>query len=273
MKRGTCGLLLLLAFLLASPAVGAQPDGGAIYGTIVDEAGAVLPGVTVTVFHLERGTHRKNVTNERGLYRVAGLEIGTYVLTAELAGFAAYRREGIEVRSGREKRIDVVLRIAGVTETVTVTGEAPPIHSQRMVAASPLVAAPPDWRLPPPGQGFHTEAYDRITDNPFRSVLDHPLSTFSIDVDRASYSNTRRFLNEYRLPPKDAVRIEELVNYFEYDYPDPEGDAPFGVTLEQMECPWKPEHRLVRIGLAAKKMDRASGLRRISCSFSTCRAP
>ena len=83
--------------------------------------------------------------------------------------------------------------------------------------------APIDW-VAPPTRAFHTEAYDLITDNPFKSVLDHPLSTFSIDVDRASYANVRRFLSSYRLPPKDAVRIEELVNYFDYDYPDPEGD-------------------------------------------------
>ena len=97
--------------------------------------------------------------------------------------------------------------------------------------------------------GPSTEAYDRIVDNPFLRVGQEPLSTFSIDVDTASYSNVRRFLNQNTRPPKDAVRIEELVNYFPYDYPPPTGDDPFSVNIEVAGCPWNAEHRLARIGL------------------------
>src|SRR6185436_18376786 len=74
---------------------------------------------------------------------------------------------------------------------------------------------------------FNTEGYDNITENRFHKVTDNPLSTFSIDVDAASYSNVRRFLNQGELPPAGAVRIEEMVNYFKYDYPQPENDRPF----------------------------------------------
>ena len=81
-----------------------------------------------------------------------------------------------------------------------------------------------------------------------------PLSTFSIDVDTASYSNVRRFLNDGSLPPKDAVRIEELVNYFEYDYPQPVGDVPFSVNTEVAACPWNKQHKIVQIGLQGKKV-------------------
>ncbi|HEX8494189.1 MAG TPA: VWA domain-containing protein [Pyrinomonadaceae bacterium] len=98
------------------------------------------------------------------------------------------------------------------------------------------------------------EAYSHIEENPFIEVSRAPLSTFSIDVDTASYSNTRRFLNDGRLPPKDAVRIEELVNYFSYDYPQPVGEAPFSVTAEVSEAPWNKSHRLVHIGLQGKKI-------------------
>jgi Ca-activated chloride channel family protein len=98
------------------------------------------------------------------------------------------------------------------------------------------------------------ESYARIEENPFLETSRAPLSTFSIDVDTASYSNTRRFLNEGRLPPKDAVRIEELVNYFNYDYPQPSGAAPFSVTTEVADCPWNARHRLVHIGLQGKKI-------------------
>jgi Ca-activated chloride channel family protein len=100
----------------------------------------------------------------------------------------------------------------------------------------------------------NTEAYSHIDENPFLEIARAPLSTFSIDVDTASYSNTRRFLRDGQLPPKDAVRIEELINYFTYDYPQPVGDAPFSVTAEISEAPWNPSHRLVHIGLQGKRI-------------------
>lgn len=98
------------------------------------------------------------------------------------------------------------------------------------------------------------EAYAKIDENPFLDAARAPLSTFSIDVDTASYSNTRRFLNDGQMPPRDAVRIEELVNYFTYEYPQPDGQTPFSVTAEVAECPWNTQHRLVHIGLQGKKV-------------------
>ena len=98
------------------------------------------------------------------------------------------------------------------------------------------------------------ESYDFIPDNAFLPVAQAPLSTFSIDVDTASYAIVRRFLNEQHLPPKGAVRIEELINYFTYDYPQPQGDAPFSATMEVAACPWTPAHRLVRIGLKGREI-------------------
>lgn len=103
----------------------------------------------------------------------------------------------------------------------------------------------------------NAEAYDSVTDNPFLPAKQNPLSTFSIDVDTASYSNVRRFLTQNRtLPPKGAVRIEELVNYFRYDYPQPAGDVPFSVTTEVAGCPWNAEHRLLRVGLKGREVAR-----------------
>jgi Ca-activated chloride channel family protein len=98
------------------------------------------------------------------------------------------------------------------------------------------------------------ESYAKIDENPFLEAARAPLSTFSIDVDTASYSNTRRFLSDGQLPPKDAVRIEEMVNYFSYDYPQPTGDTPFSVTAEVAECPWNSQHKLVHIGLQGRKV-------------------
>jgi len=102
---------------------------------------------------------------------------------------------------------------------------------------------------------FQTEGYDPVADNAFLEAARNPLSTFSIDVDTASYSNVRRFLEQNRLPPRDAVRIEELVNYFEYGYSGPGGEGPFAVHFEMTEAPWNPEHRLLRIGLKAEEIE------------------
>jgi Ca-activated chloride channel family protein len=102
---------------------------------------------------------------------------------------------------------------------------------------------------------FNTESYAHIVENAFLGVASSPLSTFSIDVDRASYSNIRRFINGGQRPPIDAVRIEEMINYFSFDYPDPNGDHPFSVTTEVSNAPWNPVHRLVRIGIQGKRVD------------------
>ena len=102
---------------------------------------------------------------------------------------------------------------------------------------------------------MNTEEYAPIKENEFKSALQEPLSTFSIDVDKASYSNVRRFLLDNQLPPKDAVRIEEMVNYFTYDYPQPTGDTPFSFSTEISGCPWNKKHKLVHIGIQGKKLD------------------
>jgi Ca-activated chloride channel family protein len=102
---------------------------------------------------------------------------------------------------------------------------------------------------------FNTEEYSVIAENPFKDATQNPLSTFSIDVDNASYSNIRRFLSEGQLPPADAVRIEEMINYFDYDYPQPTGEHPFSIYTEVAVCPWNKDHQLVHIGLQGKSLD------------------
>ncbi|NNK63354.1 MAG: VWA domain-containing protein, partial [Gemmatimonadetes bacterium] len=122
-------------------------------------------------------------------------------------------------------------------------------------------AGAPAIGIPAPPGAFHgerpnREQYGHIEENAFIAVADEPRSTFSVDVDRASYSNIRRFLlREHRLPPIDAVQIEEMVNYFAYDYRLPRGDAPVAVTTELGTAPWRPEHRLLRVGLAARPIE------------------
>ncbi len=99
---------------------------------------------------------------------------------------------------------------------------------------------------------LNREEYENIVENDFVSPRQDPLSTFSIDVDEASYANVRRMILDGMLPPPGAVRIEEMINYFDYQYPQPESNKPFSVTAEMAICPWNPEHRLVHIGLQGK---------------------
>lgn len=102
----------------------------------------------------------------------------------------------------------------------------------------------------------NTEEYGKIIENPFLGAKDNPLSTFSIDVDNAAYSNVRRYLKEWKqLPPNGAIRLEEMVNYFDYDYPQPTGEHPFSVNMELSQAPWAQEHQLLHIGLQGKDLN------------------
>lgn len=107
---------------------------------------------------------------------------------------------------------------------------------------------------PPIPQESGTESYQQLAENAFRTVTKEPLSTFSIDVDTASYSNVRRFLNQGQAPPAAAVRLEELVNYFPYNYPQPVDGKPFAVNVEMTSAPWNANHRLARIALKGKEI-------------------
>lgn len=121
-------------------------------------------------------------------------------------------------------------------------------------AAAPLAKSIPE-SMPMPVVPPAGESYAHFTENRFMSVKEKPLSTFSIDVDTASYSNVRRFLNNGQRPPQDAVRIEEMINYFTYDYTPPKDNAPFSAAMALHECPWNRDHQLLRIGLQGRTLE------------------
>jgi Ca-activated chloride channel family protein len=176
------------------------------------------------------------------------------------------QRDGVTVNdaryaSGLASPVHLNPDEVGKTQIVLAPVDAEQARGRgRFPAPPPPKPVPPRWprerRIPPvPGEKFNTESYENIVDNPFMETAQNPLSTFSIDVDTASYSNIRRFLESDSLPPKDAVRIEELVNYFDYDYKGPDGKDPFAARFEMTEAPWNTEHKLLRIGLKALDVD------------------
>ena len=122
----------------------------------------------------------------------------------------------------------------------TNTAYSPPIYNE--VEVCPTYAK------------FNTEAYNYLPENPFLKAKQNPLSTFAIDVDTASYANIRRFIRDGQMPPKDAVRIEEMINYFNYNYPIPSTDKPFSVRTEVANCPWQENHKLVSLALKGKEL-------------------
>src|SRR6056297_2083295 len=150
-------------------------------------------------------------------------------------------RQPAEMEPARSKS-DAVTTFGATAERATLSDQAVQ-HFARPLA-----------NIRMPDRPIDRENYAHFDDNPVKRVVEHPVSTFSIDVDTGSYSNMRRMLREGRLPPKDAVRIEELINYFSYDYPVPDNnDTPFNVNVEQAVTPWNPNTRLLQIGRSEER--------------------
>jgi Ca-activated chloride channel family protein len=254
MRRYTIGAFVAL---LAAASLLAQSSVGVVRGTVKDQSGGVLPGATVRLSH-PPDSDRTTITDAKGEFSFVALPSGRYAITVTLSGFTEVTRQ-VAVQAGAVVRLSLELRVAGVTESLAVAAASPTINtsSHSVVGgryagvAGEVLNAPP----PPSALDFNTETYDRISDNQWRNAASSPLSTFSADVDTASYSNIRRFLNLGQAPPKDAVRIEELINYFSFNYPDPREGRPFSVTTAIGDCPWNPKHRLALVGLQARRID------------------
>ena len=210
-----------------------------ISGTVYDPTGGSIPGVAVELQNLKSSETRSVQTDASGQFEFTNVRTpGEYALQSQSPGFKTYRSPEIELEKREEVRVNPVLQLGETAETVQIPASPSPRYTStefNRIAATRSRSKPysrvTSTNLPgasafgamdvvdrpaeiyPPAD-FNTEAYDRIQDNQFIRVSHHPLSTFSIDVDTASYSNVRRFLNDRTLPPRDAVRIEELVNYF-----------------------------------------------------------
>jgi Ca-activated chloride channel family protein len=254
-------LVSLFCVILASTGAAPAPLGsptGRVEGQVKDGAGRPLVNAQV----LAVGTAFNALTDKQGGYTFPALPAGHITLRAALIGYQPVE-QAITVRAGSTITQDFTLVRASLERRESAANarsakvglaldEALVVGATTQSAPStpPPLPDPQSWRWPrEPG---NTEAYARIEENRFLAALTNPLSTFSIDVDAASYSNVRRFLSAGQLPPADAVRLEELVNYFPYHYPDPDGSDPFEMATESGPCPWAADHRLVRIGLQGR---------------------
>lgn len=231
-------MLVLLMAVICLGTMNAQTI--TVTGIVTDAAdGTSITGCSVVNNRSKSGA----ITDVNGRYSIQAQK-GDVLLFQ----FIGYKEEKRVVKSAKldvkMKTDDVALEECVVVGYGTMKTKA---MSGAYVAVCPTAMYDMDTRM-------NTEEYDRIQENGFKSVADTPLSTFSIDVDPASYSNMRRFINRGELPPADAIRTEELVNYFSYDYPKPTGNDPVKITVEAGTCTWNTAHRLVRIGLKAKEI-------------------
>ena len=213
-----------------------------VKGKVTDAAdGSGIIGCTVQV----KGTTRSTITNVDGEYTIRADKGEKLVFS-----YIGYEKQEAEVKS---ERLSIRLKTSSqVLEECVVVGYG----TQKMVSLCGTVGhvTPGIMASRMYADGMNAEEYKEIAENNFKTVSESPLSTFSIDVDAASYSNMRRYINKGELPPADAIRTEELINYFSYDYPQPTGNDPVKITTEVGACPWNVKHRLVRIGLKAKEI-------------------
>jgi Ca-activated chloride channel family protein len=246
----TAILLLALGSTAAAPV--ARPAAtGSVEGFVRDGAGRPIPAARVTV----AGTATGGTVDSAGHFLLRAVPVGRARLRVEAAGYLPAEAE-ITVRAGATVKRDLVLSPAAqpASEMAKVRGQiGQRTEMDRADVLMAAKAAPAPWRRQ--DEEWNTEAYARIEENRFFEAAASPVSTFSIDVDAASYSNVRRFLTQGTLPPADAVRLEEMVNYFPYRYPDRAGEHPFGLVADVGACPWADDHRLVRVALQARRVD------------------
>ncbi len=258
----------IIAFLLLTAA---GPSGQiVIRGTVTDTGNSPLRGVVVMI----KGTNISSMTGADGCYSITATP-GAKVLLFSLRGMKPLEepilgrtvinvvlepesqkvpdREDGKVRDETKPVYDEVF---AVTVEVAANEPAIGVAYDRVANTQAGTYHKASWHQQPYVEQ-NTESYAGISENGYRDPLREPYSTFSIDVDNASYSNVRRFINLGQKVPADAVRIEEMINYFKYDYPEPAGEHPFSVYTEAGISPWNKNHYLLHIGLRAKDIDRS----------------
>lgn len=276
---------MLIALVGSMTQLWAQGAPGSIQGNVLDDRKEPLISAVVEV--LQGGKVKGGATTDfDGNFVVKSLPPGRYDVKARSVGFKESIITGVIVSPGKTTSVNIKMKANEHTleEVVIVEYKVPLIDKyssgHSTIRTSEELEAMPTRNtssLAPTSAGVYSgrhkarksrpqpvylnpsvESYKREQENDYKTVKANPLSTMSVDVDRASYSNVRRFLQSGQLPPADAVRVEEMINYFNYDYPQPEGDKPIAITTELTDCPWQSDHQLLHIGIQAKTMDVAA---------------
>ena len=234
-------LLMIPVFIIAIMAF--SPKGKhTVSGTISGENNTPIAGASIIV----KGTQISKASDKNGFYSIEANDKDVLAVSA-----VGYKSQEIKINNRTVINIKLVSDATALTEVV-VTASAIRKEKRDLGYSTPMLSKQSGIYLQ--HENFNTEDYDHIQENGFHKVSNDPLSTFSIDVDAASYTNVRRFLIGGQLPPAGAVRTEELINYFKYNYPQPTDKHPFSITTEMSACPWNTNHKLVMIGLQGKNI-------------------
>ncbi|RXG24954.1 vWA domain-containing protein [Leeuwenhoekiella aequorea] len=232
-------LFLLLLLLIGASSTSWAQDKLSISG-IVTGKGKPLSGVQVT----SKLTKQKTSTDAKGIFTIA-----THLGDTLAFSYLGFETEFIAIKEGTFLKVD--LRSSQSLNEIVVVNEVSDIairgYASNSYSKTNLIA---DYS----SSVRNTESYARIDENQFEHVGTNPLSTFSVDVDRAAYSNIRRMINAGQKIPVDAVRIEEMINYFNYSYKQPDSNEPFSIQTEQAQTPWNADTQLVKIGIQGKEI-------------------
>lgn len=240
-------LLLILPETIPFKVSFFQSDKVTVLGKVID-ADTQQPLVGATISVKQANVHQ--TTDSKGNFKVF-IKPDSYIFEVKSVGYKAKSKKITVPESGLKNHIISLDPWPHKVDKVIIPNEEI-IQTKQLAQSFDFSGA---MNLPPPPSDFNTEEYASISENTFKWATKTPLSTFSIDVDGASYSNVRRMIMDGRLPVKNAVRVEELINYFNYDYDTPNNEHPFSVNTEVGKAPWNPEHKLVQIGIQGERIE------------------
>ncbi len=251
-----------------------------IHGKITDnKTNEEIPFASIVLYKNDTSKVAVSTSDMNGNYCFKNIEAGKYKLSVVYVGYNKHDIKNIALNANSPTKIDVQLVTNNIrldeVEVVsyclpkidgdmksggTVTREEYQNMATRTIRQEGIFRKHKEKNINIRGGRttptlYNTEEYNRIYEHEFKDSKKDPLSTFSIDVDKASYSNIRRFINQQQLPPPDAVRIEEMINYFSFNYPKPLNNQPFSITTEYTDCPWNKNHQLIHIGLQGKQLE------------------
>lgn len=252
--------IILISILISS--ITYSQSTGTIQGTVTDiETGEPLSFVKVLLEQTPEVPLNGAATDFDGKFKLTNITCDTFDLRVRFIGYEAKLIKDVVVNPNQITFVKVEMETSDqMLDCVVISRDE--IQMSRSVSATAIASTvggvyKEGRRRDRSGRNKeqNTESYSKIESNKFKKVKNDPLSTFSIDVDKAAYSNTRRFITSGNLPPADAVRIEEMINYFKYDYAQPTDNTPFAIHTEYTECAWNKDHKLVQIGLKGKEME------------------
>ena len=250
-KKAICAIAIAMLFVFQACA---QHQ---LTGLVSDASGSPIIGASIVI----KGSTIGTVTDINGKFLIKpSNQKNTLVFsfigytTKEIEVFAKDSILNVVLAEDKKKLDEVVVVGYGTARKSKISNAISSVFKRGSEAEYDKCMAAPQTYSQTTYYNPSEESYSKIHENGFKNTTNDPLSTFSIDVDKASYSNIKRFINQGQVPPVDAVRIEEMINYFDYDYPQPTDNHPFSITTEYSDCPWQEGHKLLHIGLQGKKI-------------------